>query len=63
MTAWPAEGRRVEDMVHDKGRILDAIYWHLKQIYQKYNVSRQADLMCLVQSVTGPGGPPRGPRP
>ena len=33
----------------------DAIYWHLKQIYQKHNISRQADLIRLVQSAAGLG--------
>ena len=53
VAAWLAEGRRVEDMARETGRTKDAIYWHLKQIYQKHNISRQADLIRLVQSAAG----------
>ena len=29
----------------------NAIYWHLKQIYQKKSISRQVDLVRLVLSI------------
>ena len=37
VAAWLAEGRSVAEMACDTGRTRDAIYWHLKQIYQKHN--------------------------
>ena len=55
VAAWLAEGRRVGDMARDTGRTNDAIYWHLKQIYQKHQLSGQADLIRLVQSIAGLG--------
>ena len=38
-------------MVEATGHTRDAIYWLLKQIYQKRNISRQADLVRLVLSI------------
>ena len=51
VAAWLAEGRTVADMARSTGHTRDAIYWHLKQIYQKLHLSRQADLVRLVLSV------------
>ena len=53
VAAWLAEGRRVGDMARDAGHTNDAIYWHLKQIYQKHQLSGQADLIRLVRSIAG----------
>ena len=55
VAAWLAEGRSVDDMARDTGHTRRAIYWHLQQIYQKLHISRQADLVRLVLSVTEPG--------
>jgi len=33
------------------GHTRGAIYWHLKQIYQKLHISRQAELVRLVLSI------------
>ncbi len=33
------------------GRKEDTVYWHLKRIYHKLDISRQADLVRLVLSV------------
>ena len=52
VAAWLAEGKRVSDMARDAGLSRRAIYWHLHQIYQKLEISRQADLVRLVLSVT-----------
>ena len=53
VAAGLAAGRRAGDMARDTGRTRDAIYWHLKQIYQKHQLSGQADLIRLVQSIAG----------
>ena len=52
VAVWLAEGKSVRDMAEATGRTPDSIYWHLKQIYQKQPISRQADLVRLVLSIT-----------
>ncbi len=52
VAAWLAEGRSVDQMARATGHTSGAIYWHLKQIYQKLRISRQADLVRIVLSVT-----------
>ena len=52
VAAWLAEGKTVEHMARSTGHTKNAIYWHLKQIYQKLHISRQADLVRLVLSLT-----------
>ena len=47
-----AEGKSVRDMAEAMGHTPGSIYWHLKQIYQKQPISRQADLVRLVLSIT-----------
>ena len=51
VAAWLAEGRSVREIAEATGRTTGAIHWHLKQIYQKKSISRQADLVRLVLSV------------
>ena len=51
VAVWLAEGRTVADMARATGHTRNAIYWHLKQIYQKLHISRQADLVRLVLSI------------
>ncbi len=46
-----AEGRTVRDLAESAGQTPGAVYWHLKQIYQKLHISRQVDLVRLVLSV------------
>ena len=46
-----AEGKSVRAMAEATGRTEGAIYRHLKQIYQKQSISRQADLVRLVLSL------------
>ena len=46
-----AEGRTVRDMAVMTGRKEETVYWHLKRIYHKLDISRQADLVRLVLSV------------
>ena len=52
VAVWLAEGKSVRDMAEGTGRTPGSIYWHLKQIYQKQPISRQADLVRLVLSIT-----------
>ena len=51
VAVWLAEGKSVRDMAEATGSTQGSIYWHLKQIYQKQPVSRQADLVRLVLSI------------
>ena len=51
VAAWLAEGRSVRDIATATGLTENAIYWHLKQIYQKLPISRQVDLVRLVLSI------------
>ena len=55
VAVWLAEGRSVRELAEATGHTKDAIYWHLKQIYQKLPVSRQADLVRLVLSLADLG--------
>ena len=51
VAVWLAEGKSVQEMAEATGHTRDAIYWLLKQIYQKHHISRQADLVRLVLSI------------
>ena len=51
VAVWLAEGKSVREIAQATGRTRGAIYWHLKQIYQKLFISRQADLVRLVLSI------------
>ncbi len=51
VAVWLAEGKSVRDMAEATGRTQGSIYWHLKKIYQKQPISRQADLVRLVLSI------------
>ena len=55
VAAWLAEGRTVREMAEATGHTKGAIYWHLKQIYQKLSISGQVDLTRMVLSVTALG--------
>ncbi len=46
-----AEGRTVREIAAATGRNPSAVYWHLKQSYQKLGIARQADLARMVLSV------------
>ena len=52
VAVWLAQGRSVRDMAKATGHTEGSIYWHLKQIYQKQPISRQADLVRLVLSIS-----------
>ena len=45
-------GRTVAEIAQATGRTVGAIHWHLRQIYRKHHIHRQADLVRLVLSVT-----------
>ena len=51
VAVWLAEGQSVRKMAEARGLTHGAIYWHLKQIYQKRAISRQVDLVRLVLSI------------
>ena len=51
VAVWLAEGRTVRDVAVATGRKDSSIYWHLRQIYEKLEISRQADLVRLVLSI------------
>ena len=51
VAVWLAEGKSAREMAESTGHTKGAIYWHLKQIYQKLHISRQADLVRLVLSI------------
>ena len=51
VAVWLADGKSVRDMALTTGLTEGAIYWHLKQIYQKLPISRQVDLVRLVLSI------------
>ena len=46
-----AEGQSVREMAEATGLTHAAIYWHLRQIYEKRSISRQVDLVRLVLSI------------
>ena len=46
-----AEGRSVRDIAVTTGRKEGTVYWHMKRIYRRLAISRQADLVRLVLSV------------
>ena len=46
-----AEGKNVREIARAMGLTEGAIYWHLKQIYQRLPISRQVDLVRLVLSI------------
>ena len=48
MAARLAEGRSVREIAVSTGRTQGSIHWHLKQIYEKQGISRQAELVRLV---------------
>ena len=52
VVVWLAAGKSVRAIAEIMARTEGAIYWHLKQIYQKHSLSRQADLVRLVLSLT-----------
>ena len=51
VAVWLAEGQSVREMAEATGRTHAAIYWHLRQIYEKRCISSQVDLVRLVLSV------------
>ena len=51
VAVWLADGQSVRDIAPTTGLTENAIYWHLKQIYQRLPISRQVDLVRLVLSI------------
>lgn len=51
IAVWLAEGKTVREIAVETGRQERSIHWHLRQIYHKQSLSRQADLVRLVLSL------------
>ena len=51
IAVWLTEGRTVREIATATGRRESSIHWHLRQMYLKLDISRQADLVRLVLSV------------
>ena len=52
VAVWLAEGRTVGEIAGLTGRQANTVYYHLKQIYQKLGIARQADLVRMVLSIS-----------
>ena len=53
-----AGGRRMQDIARESGRSVETLRSHLKAVYAKTGVDRQADLVRLVAQVSDPLRPP-----
>ena len=51
IAVWLTEGKTVREIAVETGRQERSIHWHLRQIYHKLDISRQADLVRLALSV------------
>ena len=58
VAALLAEGLSVSEIVAAKGRVVDTVRWHVKQSSIKAGVSRQIDLVRVVQAISGFLPPP-----
>ena len=47
-----AQGQTVREIARTTGRQVSSIHWHLKHIYRKLGVARQAELVQLVRALT-----------
>ena len=48
-----AEGKSVRDIAAETGRKESTIYWHLRNVFNKHGISRQATLVQLILSLAG----------
>ena len=46
------QGKKVRDIATERTCQVKAVYWHLQQIYKKRGMSRQADLVREVLSLS-----------
>ena len=46
-----AQGQTVREIARSTGRQVSSIHWHLKHIYRKLGVARQAELVQLVRAI------------
>ena len=51
LAVWLAQGKTVSEVARMTERQVSSVHWHLRQIYRKRGISRQADLVRLVLSV------------
>ena len=56
VAALLAEGNSVRDIAALTGRKENSVRWHVMRMHRKLDISRQADLMRLVLSVSGSSG-------
>ena len=55
-----AQGKSIDEVVAETGRSRTTVKWHIRHIYAKSGVSRQAELMQLVGSLGSPVDDVRG---
>ena len=55
-----AEGRTIRDIAVETGRSATTIKWHIRQICARHSLSRQTELVQLVESLADVPGVPRG---
>ena len=61
VAAMLAEGRTIREIANSRHRTVESVRWHVKNVYAKTGVRRQADLVRTVLSVTGSGVPSAPP--
>ena len=59
VAVWLAEGKTVRDIARAMGRTEHTIRWHMKNIFNKHDISRQFELVQLVLALAGLPGPRR----
>lgn len=53
VAVWLAEGKTVRDIARALGRTENTIRWHMKNIFNKHDISRQFELVQLVLALAG----------
>ena len=53
VAVWLAEGKTVRDIARAMGRTEHTIRWHMKNIFNKHDISRQFELVQLVLALAG----------
>ena len=53
VAVWLAEGKTVRDTAQAPGRTENTIRWHMKNIFNKHDISRQFELVQLVLALAG----------
>ena len=53
VAVWLAEGKTVRDIARALGRTENTVRWHMKNIFNKHDISRQFELVQLVLALAG----------